>query len=354
MLYIHIPFCDSKCHYCAFNSYTFLHELKDEYMASILKQLKHDIEKYDIKKNSLDSVFVGGGTPSTVNSSLYKELFLTINSYIKPNAEITFEANPNSASLEWLEGIKNLGANRISFGVQSFDDKKLKFLGRAHDSKEALSAIENAKKAGFEKISIDIIYSTVFDTEEFLNKEFDTIKSLPIEHLSLYSLTLEENTKFSNTPNVINEKDETYEYIIKKAKDIGFFQYEVSNFAKEGKSSKSKHNLGYWQYKPYLGIGAGAVGCTQNTRTYPHKDVKKYINEPLFKDYEELTTNDIKSEKILLGLRYEGGFDISLLDKKETEKTELLKKENKITIKKNTVFNKNYFLADEIALFILS
>ncbi|MDQ1339962.1 MAG: oxygen-independent coproporphyrinogen oxidase [Campylobacterota bacterium] len=354
MLYIHIPFCDSKCHYCAFNSYTFLHELKEEYMASALKQLKHDIEKYDIKKNSLDSVFVGGGTPSTVDSSLYKELFLIINSYIKPNAEITFEANPNSATFEWLKGIKNLGANRVSFGVQSFDDKKLKFLGRAHDSKEALLAIENAKKAGFEKISIDIIYSTLFDTEEFLNKEFETIKNLPIEHLSLYSLTLEENTKFSNTPNVVNERDEAYSHIIKKAKDIGFFQYEVSNFAKEGESSKSKHNLGYWQYKPYLGIGAGAVGCIKNIRTYPHKDVKKYINEPLFKECEELKTDDIKNEKILLSLRYEGGFDISLLDKKEREKAELLKKENKIIIKNSVVFNKNYFLADEIALFILS
>jgi len=350
MLYIHIPFCDSKCNYCAFNSYTAMHEYKAAYMDAVLMQLEEDIKKYEIKEKSFESVFVGGGTPSAIPFKMYEKLFFIIHRYVKSDAEITFEANPNSASKEWLEGIKSLGANRVSFGVQSFDDEKLKFLGRAHTSSDAFDAVETAKNAGFEHISIDIIYSTPFDTKEFLERELNFIKELPIDHISLYSLTLEEGTKFAAAPYAMCERDEVYGYIINKTKKMGFSQYEVSNFAKH----KSRHNIGYWQYRPYLGVGAGAVGCMLNKRTYPHKGIKKYIEDPLFKEYEKLEASDIKTEKILLGLRYEGGFDINLLNRKEKEKINLLEKESKISIKNGMIYNRNYFIADEIALFVLS
>ena len=348
LLYLHIPFCDSKCHYCAFNSYVTGHEKKAAYMDALFTQLEHDLAFYRVSQGEIETLFVGGGTPSTIPASLYQKVFDRLKDYLKKNAEITFEANPNSATKEWLEGIAALGANRVSFGVQSFDDAKLKLLGRAHNAADALRAVRDAAEAGFEHISIDLIYSTPFDDIPFLEKEFAVIKTLPVDHISLYSLTIEEETKFASTPEMSRERDEVYEYLAAQCEAIGLPQYEVANFGRY----RSRHNTGYWEYKPYLGIGAGAVGRVGNERTYPHRGIDTYIADPLFKEKEVLSETDIKTEKILLGLRYKGGVDTSLLTGKEMDKVRELEAGGKLRIEESRVINPNLFLADEIALYL--
>ncbi|MBN2782914.1 MAG: radical SAM family heme chaperone HemW, partial [Campylobacterales bacterium] len=184
LLYIHIPFCDSKCSYCAFNSYVDKFHLKQNYMNSLLTQLKFELKRFDAKNGSIESLFIGGGTPSTVEPSLYKPIFELLSPYLKDDAEITSEANPNSSSKKWLKGMRELGVNRISFGVQSFDDKKLKLLNRAHSSKQAKQALLDAKDVGFENLSLDIIYGVYGDTKELLQKDIDEAFLLPINHIS--------------------------------------------------------------------------------------------------------------------------------------------------------------------------
>ena len=353
LLYIHIPFCDSKCFYCAFNSYTDRFHLKHEYMNALKKQLRNNLDNYVIKDNKkIETVFIGGGTPSTIKAFEYAEIFEMIKPHLEEFAEITTEANPNSASYEWLQSMKNLGVNRVSFGVQSFDNDKLKFLGRAHNSNSAIKAIQNAKKIGFKGINCDIIYGVQNDTMESMKKDFDTAFSLPITHLSAYSLTIEEGTKFFDRSSVkIDDEELSYEifdYINKN----GFHQYEISNFAKN-KVSESKHNYGYWQHKEYLGVGAGAVGYVNQQREYPHKNLEEYIQNPLFTQIEKIDDEDIKTEKVLLGLRCSNGVDLSLFDEKEKQKIDELIQYDKIYVENDKVFNKNFLLSDELALYIL-
>lgn len=352
LLYIHIPFCDSKCFYCAFNSYTTLHSLRDDYMVSLEKQLKYELEKNNA---NIETIFIGGGTPSTISAKKYKKIIKTIKPYIKNhqnNIEITIEANPNSASKQWLEDIYKIGFNRISFGVQSFNDEKLKFLGRNHNHKQAIEAINNASEVGFININCDIIYDTKLDTKKLLDNDLEIIKTLPINHLSAYSLTLEEGTKFYNKSSVQVENIELANYLFKQLKILGFNQYEISNFAKNN-SAKSKHNLGYWQYKEYLGIGCGAVGCNNNKRYYGQKDVQKYINNPLeYENEEKLTSNDILVEKVLLGLRCEVGVELEIFNDIQKEKTYELINLNKLKIKNNRIYTVDFMLADELCLYL--
>lgn len=322
-------------------------------MNALKKQLKNDLENYVIKHNKkIETVFIGGGTPSTIKAFEYEEIFEMIRPHLEKFAEITTEANPNSASYEWLQSMKNLGVNRVSFGVQSFDNDKLKFLGRAHNSNSAIKAIQNAKEIGFKGINCDIIYGVQNDTLESLKKDFDTAFSLPITHLSAYSLTIEEGTKFFDRSSVkIDDEELSYEifdYINKN----GFHQYEISNFAKN-KESESKHNYGYWQHKEYLGVGAGAVGYINQERHYPLKSLEEYIQNPLFFDVEKIDLDDVKTEKILLGFRSLNGVEISLFNEEELKKIDDLIQYDKVYIEENRVFNKNFLLSDELALYIL-
>jgi len=350
LLYIHIPFCDSKCFYCAFNSYTSLHSLRDEYMIALNKQLKHDLEKHNQK---VETIFIGGGTPSTIKAHKYKEVLEIVKPYLVENAEITIEANPNSASKEWLQDIYNLGINRVSFGVQSFDDEKLKFLGRNHNKNQAIEAIRNANKVGFKNINCDIIYDTQLDNKELLKNDLSIIKNLPINHISAYSLTLEEGTKFFNKSNVQLEDEKLARFLFKEFEILGFTQYEISNFALND-DARSKHNLGYWQYKEYLGVGSGAVGCIDIQRTYTQKDVHKYIENPLeYEEIEKLSDEDILIEKILLGFRSVVGVNIESIKSKEIlQKIDILVESSKVKKEKNMIYSSDFMLADELSLFL--
>ena len=348
LLYIHIPFCDSKCSYCSFNSYVDKFHLKETYMRSLQKQLSYELKRFEAKPGSIETIFIGGGTPSTVSPELYRPLFTMIKPYLKINAEITSEANPNSADRAWLSGMKALGVNRISFGVQSFNDEKLRFLARAHKSSDAIEAVNSAKEIGFTHLSLDLIYATAMDTKALLENDLKIAFSLPIDHLSAYALTIEEGTPFAATPDVAKEKLELTEWFLHSIKADGFSQYEISNFGRY----QSQHNLGYWRYKDYIGLGSGAVGFLKDTRYYPSSSIEAYIDDPLSIRKEQLTQDEIKMEKIFLGLRSIVGVDPAILSADEKVRADLLVTEGKLKIKDNRYFNENYLLSDELALFI--
>ncbi len=348
LLYIHIPFCDSKCHYCAFNSYVDKFDLKEEYMQALCEQLKFELKRFNAAPKDIESIFIGGGTPSTIAPKLYEKLFEMLRPYLGEEIEITSEANPNSATEEWLIGMRKLGVNRISFGVQSFDDAKLKLLNRAHNSSQAKKAILNARKAGFENISLDLIYATLGDTKELLENDLRTAFSLPINHLSAYALTIEEGTPFEKKPHMSKERLKLTSWLFKKIEEFGFEQYEISNFGRY----KSTHNLGYWHYKDYIGLGSGAVGKLGMQRYYPTTDIEAYIKNPLDTRTEQLDTGDKKTEQLFLGFRSSVGVKKNILNQDELKRALLLVEENKLIIKDDTFYNKEYLLADEIALFI--
>ena len=350
LLYIHIPFCDSKCSYCSFNSYVDKFHLKEEYMKALMVQLNYELKRFDVQKESIETVFIGGGTPSTVSPTLYKPLFELLSPFLKKNLEITSEANPNSATKEWLSGMKELGVNRISFGVQSFNEEKLKLLNRAHTPQMAKDAITNASEMGFENLSLDLIYATVGDTQELLQKDIDTAFSLPINHISAYALTIEEGTAFESKPQMSVEQLSLTSWIFDTIKKRGLPQYEISNFGEY----QSSHNLGYWHYKDYMGIGAGAVGKLNLKRFYPTPIIEEYINNPLNIKDEELTAEDKKIEKLFLGLRSVVGFNENILNKQELSQAKLLVTEKKLTQVADKFYNQDFLLSDEIVLFITS
>jgi oxygen-independent coproporphyrinogen-3 oxidase len=347
LLYIHIPFCDSKCHYCSFNSYVDLFHLRERYMQALSVQLDHELKRFKATEGSIETIFIGGGTPSTVKPELYRALFDTLRPYIKEGAEITSEANPNSATTKWLEGMSALGVNRISFGVQSFDNGKLKKLGRAHNADDAASALLRAEKAGFKHLSLDLIYGVDNDTKELLAHDLQEAFKLPIDHLSAYALTIEEGTPFAATPGVANEKLALTEWFLESVKER-FATYEISNFGEY----RSKHNLGYWEYKDYIGLGSGAVGFLKNERFYPTGNVQAYIDNPLNIQSELLSEASIKTEKIFLGLRSVVGVDETILSLKEQNNAQLLVREKKLIYREGRFYNEDYLLSDELALFI--
>lgn len=348
LAYLHIPFCDSKCHYCAFNSYDNKSALKQNYMHSITQQLGFELEKFKAEKKSISSLFLGGGTPSTIPASWYTPFFEMITPYLSDNAEITSEANPQSATNVWIEEMKALGVNRLSFGVQSFNENKLAFLGRNHTRKIALQAIENAAKQGIENISLDLIYGTTLDTEILLQEDLRIASSLPINHISAYALTLEEETPFYTRKDVANGSETLARNFVNTIIEAGFPQYEISNFG----TYQSRHNKGYWEHQDYLGIGAGAVGFLQNRRFYPTKSIEAYTQNPLTQEIELLSSEDLHIEKIFLGLRSVIGIALEHFSPEEMARVRLLVEEKKLTCNDNRVFNNDYFLSDEIALFI--
>lgn len=350
LLYLHIPYCDSKCHYCSFNSYVDKFDTRTAYMQALCRQLEFELERFSVKPDSLDTLFIGGGTPSTIHPELYTPIFELLGPYLKRDAEITTEANPNSASYTWLSGMRALGVNRISFGVQSFDSAKLKALNRAHSPEEAIEAIHHAKTLGFEHLSLDIIYNFQGDTKALLLSDVNQAFALPIDHISAYELTIEAKTPFAKTPEVRQNDDELAHFVTQSIKERGFTHYEISNFG----TYQSRHNKGYWRLENYIGAGAGAVGFLENTRYYPQADIDAYIADPMRISQESITKNDLLTEKIFLGLRSTIGIFKALLPIAMQHRADYLVEKNKLTFDGRTYQNPDFFLADEIALYLLN
>lgn len=325
--------------------------MKKFYLDALISQFEHEIKRFKAQKRDIKTFFIGGGTPSTVDAGFYEKLFERVKPYLRDNAEITIEANPNSASKNWLQNIKKIGVNRISFGIQSFNQEKLDFLGRKHTASQATSAVLNAYDAGIENISIDLINGVRMDTKKLLLNDLNIAATLPLSHISAYSLTIEKGTKFFLRPESKKDDEEMDKWFAQQIKNKGFERYEISNYAKNNK--QSKHNLGYWKHKNYIGIGSGAIGFLNDKRFYTEKNIEKYIKYPLQTNTENLSKKDIIIEKIFLGFRSIVGVEKEILNKKNQEKADLLVNEKKIYLKNGRYYNSDFFLADEISLFFI-
>ena len=340
-----MPFCESKCPYCAFGSSDDEFSKTSAYFKALCLDLNFQLKSQNVKE--ISTIFFGGGTPSAVSARLYDEIFSILAPLCTPKTEIILEANPNSANLAWLKHVKNLGANRISFGAQSFFEDKLKFLGRIHSREQIFKAVENAHAAGFKSINLDLIYDTKFDTKKRLLAETENLKSLAITHLSAYSLTLEENTPFAGKKSYKKGSDTLSKFMIEQIEQAGFWQYEISNFGEI-----CKHNLGYWQGKNYLGVGAFSVGFVNGTRYYAKSSIDAYIAQPTHREREILSQSELAREHIFLGLRSIVGVEAGRLNEAQKKRANLLVENEKLLFKEGKFYNPNFLLSDEIALFI--
>lgn len=349
LCYIHIPFCASKCGYCGFNSLVNMMDFREKYIESLCVDLYESIELMG-KPQKFHSIYIGGGTPNTLNPKDFERIFKILSPKIAPNTEITMELNPDASSKETLIAFKDLGINRFSIGIQSFCDDKLKLLERNHNPKIARKFIENALNCGV-KVSIDLIYDTILDSPKSLRFELENAVSLGVGHISCYALSIDKNSAFYlKNKNPVRESSLCYDLkaILESRR---FSQYEVSNF---GKEHKSAHNLGYWAYYDYIGVGCGAVGKITNAngiyRTYKSSDFGAYLANPKAFRRESLSQSDIRLEKIFLGLRSEVGVESTLIADKN--RLDLLVKSGKIRAQNGKIYATNYFLADEITLWL--
>lgn len=281
-IYIHIPFCINKCNYCDFLSFKSNESTKDKYVDYLMEE----IELYP--KFEYETIYFGGGTPSTLSIAQLKKIFSKLN--ISKSQEITLEVNPKTVDLKKLQEFRELGINRLSIGIQSFNDKLLRVLGRMHSSEEGIETYNNARKAGFENISLDLMFSLPNQTLEELKEDLEKLFKLRPEHFSIYSLIWEEGTPFfeklkrgelKETDNDIEA--EMYRMIIEEAKKNGYIHYEISNFALPGR--EAIHNSNYWRNEEYIGVGLGASGYYQEVR---------YKNQMKFSDYYDNIDNKEK------------------------------------------------------------
>ena len=317
--YIHIPFCKSKCFYCAFMSVA-----NTDYIPAYLESLKKEIKSY-YKNEPLKTLYFGGGTPSLLKSEHISEIIQMFNFETMP--EITVEVNPESAHPDFLNGIFSAGANRLSIGVQSFDEKILKSIGRIHTPKQAKDTVVNAFSAGFSNVSTDFIYGLPFQTQDKFLDDLAAAIETGVQHISLYGLKIEEGTPFYKNPPVnIADEDlqaDMYSAAVNLLCENGFEHYEISNFAKNKKYSE--HNMNYWNCEEYYGFGAAAHGYLNGARYANFASISKYINSPLEKEFlKNLTPKDMENEAIFLGLRR--GTGINFIDFKNRYKTDFLEK----------------------------
>lgn len=315
-IYIHIPFCKRKCNYCDFYSVTNLKD-KSEYIKSLRKELENQI--HYLNGENIETVYFGGGTPSLLSINDIDEVLASIRGNFKviENAEITLEANPDDISEEYLFNLKNVGINRFSLGVQSFNDAVLKFLNRRHSAQQAINSINLIRKH-FTNYSVDLIYGIPNTSTQDLIFDLNLIRELEVPHLSAYHLTYESNTpltkmrdkkKFSELQE--DASLQLFETLIHFAEKNGYEQYEISNFARNGLISN--HNTNYWRKKKYLGIGAGAHSFNGEKRQWNFSDIKQYIsgiqmNTEYF-EFENLTLQDKYNELIMISLRTKWGVD---------------------------------------------
>ncbi|MBS3906324.1 MAG: radical SAM family heme chaperone HemW [Syntrophaceae bacterium] len=338
-LYIHIPFCLSKCSYCDFYSSTSISAVPD-----FLNGLFKEMEMVRNRFNPFDTVYIGGGTPSLLSPKQLENILIKVrkNFDLLSDAEITIEANPADLNLSFLESIREIGINRINIGVQSFDEEALGFLGRRHSVKQALSAIEASRKAGFHNIGLDLIYGVpAQNIEPWLDTLRQALAFSP-EHLSCYQLTLEPKTPLGIRRQAgefsVPGEELQYEFFMKTSEfleEAGYIHYEVSNFAR-GEKHTSRHNQKYWDHSPYLGLGPSAHSFQSNQRWWNHRSLDQYLssinagNLPV-QETETLTIKQLRLEALYLSLRTKKG--VYLEDFKNqyaydlfTEKKELLAK----------------------------
>ncbi len=319
--YVHIPFCTQICYYCDFSKVF----IKNQPVDSYLEHLLEEFQSYDIQK--LRTLYIGGGTPTALSAPQLEVLLdgLTKNLDLSILEELTIEANPGDLDADKIAVLKNSAVNRVSLGVQTFDDKMLKKIGRSHLEKDIYENIDRLKLAGFDNISIDLIYALPGQTMEQVKENVAKAIGLDIPHMSLYSLILENHTVFMNRmrrgklPLPKEELEaEMFEYIIAELERAGFENYEISNFSKPG--FESRHNLMYWDNAEYYGIGAGASGYVNGVRYKNHGPIRHYLSaveEGNARITEEhLSQKEQMEEEMFLGLRKKSGISIARFEEK--------------------------------------
>jgi oxygen-independent coproporphyrinogen III oxidase len=325
-IYLHIPFCKQRCTYCDFYKETGSAEAQIDAFVDALVEEIH-LRKSYLNGENISTVYFGGGTPSVLNFNQFKRIFNAIyqNFQLDVDAEITLEGNPDDLTVAYFESISPLPFNRLSIGIQSFNDKYLKNINRRHDAKQAREAVENAKKFGFENISIDLIYALPGQTMNDWKKQLEEAFKLDVEHISAYGLTYEEGTALWTQRNkglvkVVNDDLtlEMFDFMRIKIKEHGFEAYEISNYAKPG--YRSRHNSAYWEFVPYLGLGPSAHSFDGKTRQWNVASVFKYISNltsksPFF-EKEILTLQDFYHDFIMVSLRTSEGINLETLKKK--------------------------------------
>lgn len=369
-IYIHIPFCKSKCAYCNFFSLASESKIQD-YVEALKKEII--ARKTYLGNEIVKTIYFGGGTPSLLSVKNIEEIInlLNKNYEIVSSPETTLEINPDTIDREKMSALKQLGINRMSVGIQSFHDDDLKYLGRRHDSRHAMQVLDDLKHSGFEKITLDLIYGMPTLTEEKWNKNLDIFFSTGFSHLSAYALTVEPKTilgqriEKGDLQNISeNDAIRHYNILVERTKENGFEHYEISNFAKEG--CRSQHNSIYWKDVKYLGLGASAHSYDGNSRQWNISNLTKYIqlvrdtetqrhrDTELFYEKEILSTEDKFNEYVMTSLRTSWGCDIR---KMETDYGERYAVHFLKNVKKYLdsgimlIKNNNYILTDEGMLF---
>lgn len=321
-IYIHIPFCNKRCTYCDF--YT---EVVPQLIPTLVNSI---VKEFNVRKNYLpiepiNTIYFGGGTPSTLNKEHFLIIFDAINSLynVAKNAEITFEANPDDLTVAYLESLSSLPFNRISIGIQSFDDADLKRVNRRHTANEAIEAVRNAQKFGFTNISIDLIYGLPFQTLEGWNNQLETALQLGVQHISSYGLTYEEGTvlwnqRENNEINTVDDEtmNDMYLLLIDKMSQNGFESYEISNFSLP--NYRSRHNTSYWKQESYIGIGPSAHSYNLSSRQSNIASTSEYIKaldeDTTYFELEELSANDLYNDFVMVSLRTSDGLDLQILE----------------------------------------
>ena len=321
-LYVHIPFCKQKCMYCDFPAYQNLQDYYETYVYALVQEIDLWVSEHpESKERSIDTIYFGGGTPTELSIQQLQMIVDKIKSTftITDDCHMTIESNPGEVDLQYLTKLVKLGFNRISFGVQTFDDKALTMLHRSHDGEKAKQAVYDAKEAGFTDINIDLIYGLPRQTLEDIQHNLNIVKDLPINHISTYGLQVEVGTYLYHLvqKNLISIPSESidesmYDTMMAGLKELGFERYEISNFAKG--NSYSRHNLKYWHYIDYLGFGAGAHSFYDGIRRSNNRNVMPYIQSvdryimPTI-DTETITVERAQEDFCFLALRTKWGLD---------------------------------------------
>lgn len=317
-IYIHIPFCRQKCYYCDFYK-TVNTTLKPKFLDSLKTEAK--LRKNYLQNEAVETIYLGGGTPSVLENNELADILEHLNQQfdVSTNAEITFEANPDDLTVEYLEAIKQAGINRLSIGIQALQNRHLQKMNRRHNANQAIETIQNAAKIGFSNISVDLIYGLPGLTEEEWKQSLDQVFQLPVQHLSAYHLTYHEGTAFYTwlKKGTLKELTETesvnqFEILIDKAASAGFGQYEISNFARN--ELYSHHNTSYWQGKKYLGLGPSAHSFDQQSRRWNTSHVESYIkaieNGTEYFEEEILSEKERYNEYVLTRIRTKWGVSL--------------------------------------------
>ncbi|MDO4432677.1 MAG: radical SAM family heme chaperone HemW [Aerococcaceae bacterium] len=331
--YIHIPFCKKICHYCAFNKYFYDGQPVGDYLVG----LDTEMALYELdQQQRMDTIYVGGGTPSCLNEAELTQLLDSVKRRMTYDAqtEYTFEVNPGELSLEKCYLLREYGVNRISMGVQTFNDKLLRTIGRNHREHHIYQCIEWLRQAGFHNLSIDLIFRLPGQTMEDFDESLTKALSLELPHYSLYSLIIENKTVFQQLmregklPLPSEDVDaDMFQLAIDRLSEHNIHQYEVSNFAMEGYASR--HNLKYWQHQDYYGFGAGAHGFLQQKRYYNHGPVHHYLKQtraqqkPVI-DETLLNQQDLMEEYLFLALRMNDGFSLRAFEARFDERADVL------------------------------